>query len=128
MDDAGTMRPVERVADLDGDPERVGDGNRSLASQPIGERLAFEKFQDEKIGVAFTPDVEERADVRMLQARNGARFAVESFGKVRRQDLDRDGAIEPRIARAIDLAHAAGSERRDDLVRPEAYAGRNVHG
>ena len=33
------------------------------------------------------------------------------------QNLDGDVAAEPRVARAIDLAHPAGAERRDDLVR-----------
>ena len=27
--------------------------------------------------------------------------------------------MEPRIARAVDLAHTAGAERRDDFIRPE---------
>ena len=40
-----------------------------------------------------------------------------------RQDLDRDLAPEPRVARAVHLAHAAGAERRDDLVGAEARAG-----
>jgi hypothetical protein len=37
-----------------------------------------------------------------------------------RQDLDRDEAIEPRVARAIDLSHSTGAEWGDDLVRTEA--------
>ena len=39
------------------------------------------------------------------------------------QDLDGDVAIEPRVPRLIDLAHAAGAEGGDDLVRAEASAG-----
>ena len=39
------------------------------------------------------------------------------------QDLDRDVAIQLRVARAIDLAHAAGADRHDDFVRAEASAG-----
>jgi hypothetical protein len=31
--------------------------------------------------------------------------------------LDRDGAIEARVARLVDFADAAGAERRDDFVR-----------
>ena len=44
-----------------------------------------------------------------------------------RQDLDRDVAIELRIAGAIDLAHSAGAERAEDLVRTEARAGAQRH-
>ena len=41
---------------------------------------------------------------------------------MRRQDLDRDVAPELAVARAIDFAHAASSERRDDGVRAELTA------
>ena len=44
-------------------------------------------------------------------------------GDVRRQDLDRDRAVEPRVARLVDLAHAAGAERRHDFVGAEPAAG-----
>ena len=43
MDDAGAMRGVERVGDLDGDRERVRERQpRGRTPQPIGQRLAFE--------------------------------------------------------------------------------------
>ena len=41
-------------------------------------------------------------------------------GQARRQNLDRDRAIEARVARAIDLAHSAGTNGCDDLVWPQA--------
>ena len=47
--------------------------------------------------------------------------------EVLRQHLDRDVALEPRVARAVDLAHAARAERRQDLVRAEALAGSEGH-
>jgi len=34
--------------------------------------------------------------------------------------LDRDGAVEARVAGLVDLAHPTGAERGDDLVRAEA--------
>ena len=43
-------------------------------------------------------------------------------GDVRGHDLERDVAAEPRVARAIDLAHPAGAERRDDFVLRETAA------
>ena len=36
------------------------------------------------------------------------------------QHLDRDVAPEPRVARAVDLAHPARAERDEDLVGAEA--------
>jgi len=41
-----------------------------------------------------------------------------------RKNLDRDGTFEPRVARAIHLAHATRAQRRLNLVRPELYASR----
>ena len=65
----------------------------------------------------------------MVQRGERLRFALEARqplgigGEAVRQDLDRDVAIELRVARAIDLAHAAGANDRDDLVGAEAGAG-----
>ena len=42
---------------------------------------------------------------------------------MRRQDLDGDGAIEARVARAIDLAHTARAEQGVNAVRSEQCTG-----
>ena len=63
-------------------------------------------------------------DVRMIERREDLRFALEAgetigiVGEDVRKDLDRDVALQLRVARAIDLAHAARAERSDDLVTP----------
>jgi len=54
-------------------------------------------------------DVVQRADVGMIEGRNGARLALEALpslpvgGHVRRQHLDGDRPVEPGIARLVDL-------------------------
>ena len=64
----------------------------------------------------------------MVQVRDGARLASETLstrGSARtlaQQDLDGDRSIEPRVARLIDLAHAAGAEQRLNLVHTEQIA------
>ena len=76
--------------------------------------------------VACSADV---VDARMLGCESAATACASrsnrasrsgSVGKERRQDLDRDVAVEPCVARAVDFAHAAGGDRRDDLVRSQA--------
>ena len=68
------------------------------------------------------------ADVGMVQRRNGARLALHALLQFRRrrkmgsQNFHGDGAIEARIARAIDLAHAARAKRRLDFVGTELCA------
>src|SRR5690242_11285263 len=44
-----------------------------------------------------------------------------------RKNFDGDRALKPRIARAIDLAHASGTDRQDNLVRAEPGCWRKRH-
>ena len=60
--------------------------------------------------------VERRGRARLLLE---ARAAVRIRRHRRRQHLDRDLAPELRVPRAVDLAHPARAERREDLVGPE---------
>ena len=70
----------------------------------------------------------------MIQRRERLRFAREpreAIGIVREgvgQDLDRDVAIQLRVARAIHLAHAAVADRRGDFVDAETGAGSEGQG
>ena len=52
----------------------------------------------------------------LLEAAQVVRVNREGGG----QHLDRDLAPEARVVRAIDLAHAPGAERRDNLVGPNS--------
>ena len=74
-----------------------------------------------------------RRDIGMIQRRQYFRFPLEAgealwiARKDLREDLDRHIPIEPRIAGAIHLPHAADADAGDDFVRPEASAGREGH-
>jgi len=52
-----------------------------------------------------------------------ALLQVTIVGELLRQNFDSDGALQPRIADAVDFTHATRAQRRDDLVRPEFRAG-----
>ena len=77
-----------------------------------GEGLAIEQLHDQKGDAVLLADVEERADVRMIDPGNGASFTREAFelgraGVGERPDrLDGHEPIEARIPRAIDFSHA----------------------
>jgi len=66
--------------------------------------------------------------VRVIQRGEDARFALEACKAIGvrceggRQDFDRHLATELRVSGAIDLAHSARAERREDLIRTEATA------
>src|SRR5205809_7520304 len=73
-------------------------------------------------------DVVDSTDVRIVQRGNRARFVLEALPRFRIgceracEHLDGDGAIEPGVTRAVDLAHAARAQRRDDFVRTKTGA------
>ncbi len=127
MEDSLPVRGVQGAGHLDRPLQRLIDGNRSLRDAR-GERLAFEKLHHEEGGAVLLPDVEQRADVGVIQLRDRARLALEplaelrSGGDLRGQRLDGDAAIEPRVAGLVDLAHAAGAQRADDFIRTETRA------
>ncbi len=69
----------------------------------------------------------------MVQGGDGAGLALEEgealrvAGHLLGEHLDRDVAPEAGIPRAVDLAHAAGPKKLDDLVGSESRAGRQRH-
>src|SRR2546428_6144786 len=78
-------------------------------------------------------DVEGGEHVRMGKGGDRARSVLKALQPrgIRRdrfgEDLDRDVAPETRVARAINLPHAAGADRRDDFIGTEARADRESH-
>ena len=78
MDHAVPVRVVQRTRDLTCDAQRVGDGELPLAFQSRAKRLASHQWHhvvQQPVGLAA---VEERQNVRMLQARRGADFGQEA--------------------------------------------------
>ena len=109
-------------------------GGSGRAVHPLAKRLAFEKLGDDPGRPLVHADVVDREDIRVIQAARGARFLFEpalAIGiarECRRQDLDRDVALQLRIARAIDLAHAADAETSEDLESADPIARGEAHG
>jgi hypothetical protein len=138
MDDAGAVRAVERIGDLDGDLERVAERQTRTAGlrrprESVGQRLAIQVLHDEIRGAPVVADVVERTNVRMRELRDRARLTIESLTKARiagkglGKNLDRHLAIQTGIARPIHLAHATSAERAADLVRAKSGARRETH-
>jgi hypothetical protein len=89
----------------------------------IAGRRARDEFDDEVVG----PEVVERADVRVVERSNRARFALEPLAEFGRANLDRDVAAETGVASPVDLAHPARSDAPVDLVWSEPFAGAEGH-
>ena len=102
--------------------------------QPIGERFALDVLHDEKVDAVFVAYVVEDADVRVVQARDRARFLLEALaqlgvlGQVLGKYFDGDGAVEAGVFRLVDFTHAARPDGREDFVRPELGSGVEWHG
>ena len=95
------------------------------SASPFGERLAVDELEHEKPDLIRVLEAVNRADVRMIQRREHARFAIEArepAGIARegvRQHLDRHLAAELRVPGAVDLAHAADADERLHFVAAE---------
>ena len=123
MRDASSVRLVQRVGDFDRILQHLLNRQRAF-HQALRQCLPLDIFHHQKICVVLMAGIVERADVRMIQAGNGFRFALEAlaqfraFREMRRQNFDRDNSVEARIAGFVYFAHAARANRREDFVWP----------
>ena len=117
MGDALLVRGVERIANLHGVLQCLIERQRPL------QRSALDVLHHQVI----RPDIVQRDKFGMIQRRHGASFALESFAELGLGNLDRDDAIQARVARLPHLAHATRADRRKNLVRAEFVAGRERH-
>ena len=125
---------VERVGQRLADRNDFRERQRPAAQAPI-ERLALEQLHREigGAGRVAAADVEDRADVRVAQRRDRARLASKAFDQLgrrvesRRKHLDRDEAIQPRVASPVHFSHAACTERLDDVVGSEPHSRHCAH-
>ena len=119
MDHSLAVRGIEGAGDLDGDAEGFFDRQRSLAEARF-EAFALDVLHDEEFDRTLAADVVERADVGVIQAGDGSRFAFEALGDSALTDFDGNGTVQARVAGFVDFAHSPCAQQGDDLVRPEA--------
>src|SRR5437016_4716267 len=122
MDNAALVRRRENVRDFCGHAQRFLHLHRP-AGHESAQRLSLDELHRD-VGDGFgAADVVDRNDVRMIERRRRARLLLEppqrlGTGHIGRKNLQRDVAIEFRVARAIDLSHAPGADRRENAIRP----------
>src|SRR5215469_17704073 len=72
-------------------------------------------------------DVVQSADVRMIERRNSARFALESFTVRRTEDLDCDGSVQTSVSGFPDFSHPARTDGGKDLIGTKLVADSECH-
>jgi hypothetical protein len=103
------VRGVERFANLDRIFQRWIEGQWSL------ERRTLDVLHHQIIRT----DIMQRADVRVIQCRDDARFAFEALGEFGFGDFQRDDAVQSRIAGFVHFTHAPCTHGREDFIWPQ---------
>ena len=132
MDHALAVRGGKRLRELGRDRERLLK-RKPASLQAFRERLPGEMLHHEEHLPLVITDVVQHADVCVVQTSNRLRLALKPgpafriAANIRREDFDRDRAVEAGIAGLVDLAHAPGADSRLDLVGSEASPGDEAH-
>ena len=121
VDHAMAVRVIERLGHLAGDAYRLLHTELRLAVELVADRLPFDvrhHIEEEPVRGAA---VEERQDVRMLQARGGLDLHQEALGaehggEFGLEDLHRHLAVVLEVLGEVDGGHAARAELALDQV------------
>jgi len=122
--DALLVHGGQPEGDLHAHLDRLARRQRALR-QPFPQRLAHQQLGHQVRRVALAAHVEHREHVGVVERRSRPRLRLEPLEprgirrRLGRQHLDRHLAAESRIARAEHHAHAARTERRNDVIRAE---------
>ena len=124
VDDALGMQRRERGQHPEADGHGIGHAQRP-APQALGQRLTLEQLHGDEQLAALLADLIELADVRVVDPRGGPGFAPETLAcrlvaGQRRHRLQRDGALQPLVARRVDDTHPACPQLAGDRVVPYA--------
>jgi hypothetical protein len=117
VDDAAPVGSAERVQDLLRDLERSSGRQRS--TQPVALHVLHYEV--------VRAHVVERADVRVIQRRDGASLALEPVAEASIAGLDGHQAVEASVSCFPHFAHAAGPDQGQNLVRSELRSGLKLH-
>src|SRR5271167_4968603 len=121
MYDAALVRCRQTVGDLSTDLYGLANGQGAMV-QPLTQGFAFQQLHNQVRSAILHTDVIDGEDVGMVQRRDAARLLLETVhplgvgGDGLGQHLDGNGAVQPRVASAVHLAHAALADGRDDFV------------
>ncbi|MBZ5582546.1 MAG: hypothetical protein LAQ30_10155, partial [Acidobacteriia bacterium] len=129
--DARRVRPAERIRDLHAVPERLAQ-LQPFAPDQLVQRAALDVLHGDVVHAVLPVDVVDVNDIGVAQRRGGLGFLHEAplalgVGHfVRRQNFNRDEAVEVGVARLVDHAHTTLAEGFEDLIVRNRSAGHLV--
>ena len=133
MDDAALMGGFKGFGDLAGEGLDFREGDRT-SFHAVADGLARDQFHGEgSAAVGFDESVDD-GDVGMVQRGEDFRFAIEAseavgvVGEGPGENFDGGVAVELGVAGAVDFAHAARAQGREDSVVAELVAWGERHG
>jgi hypothetical protein len=121
MDDALRVSALERIADLDAEPQD-GFGGESMGGDHLAEGLAVEQLHGQERHAVVLSGVVDGADVGVVQAGGGAGLVAEAIEGVLieergvRQELEGGLTVKASVLGAIYRAHAAAAQLRQNAV------------
>ena len=115
VQNARAMRGIESVGQLNRSVQQFSIGQRSFAQTAV-ERLTFHQFHDQVRLTVMLPDIENLADIRMVEQGCRTRFSAEAVDQgvvleqLIGQELDGYLTAETQVLRLVNLAHAATAQ------------------
>src|SRR5213594_2783034 len=121
MNNSPGMGGVQRARQLDCDLQQVTGSDR-LAIDEVLQGPPIEVLHNDKRTAVMLADIVNRANLRVIQSRGGARFNTKSFQRLRvacpflGEELQRDSAAQANVFSLIDHTHAARSQAFQDAI------------
>ncbi len=116
MDDVAVVRVRQRIGDFAQNAPHFHRRYRTVLLEALAEVVALDIRHDEVNEIVFLFDGVDRNDIRVIELRGSLRLAQESLADVgaetqlRRQDLDRDLALETPVPGAVHDTHTAATD------------------
>jgi hypothetical protein len=128
MYDAGSMRPIQRIGNLNSVPQNIRK-RQWISFQPALDGFAIQALHHQVVDPVFTADVMQRANVRVVEFGACAGLALEplpdvfSLGRYTREHFKSDGPVEPCVFGPVDFSHTASTQRGQDHIRAKSVTG-----
>src|SRR5688572_22548085 len=131
MDHSSFVRSRQRIGRLQGNVDRLFEPYRPLLDF-LTQGLSVNELGGDELMSLDLPDVVNRNDVGMIQARGSLRFLFKPAQPLRvlskpdGQEFECDLPAESRVFGQIYFAHSTGADSREYLVKPDCGSSRQV--